>query len=125
MADELQLHFLLDGRPEDAHREWRAEAPPALSEGGFDQVDESFNSITYERRYYDWPQKITFVLSLGFALLFKGFMQSRFKLVARFDAADQGRTRVTITGTAHPRTRRALGELAAQHGGPVGLATGI
>lgn len=32
---------------------------------------------------------------------------------------------MTVLGTAHPRDRRKLAELAARNGGPVGLSIGI
>jgi hypothetical protein len=82
--------------------------------------------LVFEAAYMDWPQKITMVASLGTALLFKGFMESRFKLVVRFDDAGDGvHTNVGITGHAHPFTRTALAELATANGGAVGLAVGV
>jgi hypothetical protein len=105
--------------------EWRRETPRAFREGPapYEIADESFNSLTYEARYLDWPQKILIICTLGFALLFKGFMESVFRVTARFDEEGAG-TRITILGKAHPKTRAALGELAAEHGGPVGLRVG-
>lgn len=125
MADELELHFVMPDRAEDVHRAWRADAPRALAAGGFDQVDESYNSITYEASYYDWPQKLLFVTTCGFALLFKGFMASNYKVTARFDEDGSSGTRVTITGKADPGTRARLGRLAAEHGGPAGTSFGV
>ena len=55
---------------------WRREPPASLKDGGYELVDESFNSLTWEARYMDWPQKILVVCTLGFALLFKGFMRA-------------------------------------------------
>ena len=52
-------------------------------------------------------------------------MGSLFQITARFDAENSSRTKVTITGTAHPRTRRLLAELADEHGGAVGLRVGV
>ena len=53
-------------------------------------------------------------------------MESRFKLVVRFDDAGDGvHTNVGITGHAHPFTRTALAELATANGGAVGLAVGV
>ena len=65
-----------------------------------------------------------FIDDVGFALLFRGFMQSTFRLTARFDEAGP-KTRITVVGTAHPRDRRRLAELAAANGGPVGMTVGV
>ena len=88
-------------------------------------IDEAYNTLVYGSRYYDWPQKLLFVATLGFALLFKGFMGSTFRLTVRFDAEGTTETLVTIIGTAHPRTRSQLAELAAEYGGAVGLRVGV
>jgi hypothetical protein len=123
MSDELQLQFDVNEPPSSVMERWRREPPKALSEGNYELTDESFNSLTWEARYMDWPQKILVVCTLGFALLFKGFMTSVFRLTARFDEDGTG-TRVTMIGKAHPQTRAALGELVTEHGGPTGLSFG-
>jgi hypothetical protein len=123
MSDELQVQFDVQEPPSSVMERWRREPPEALKDGDYELTDESFNSLTWEARYMDWPQKITVVASLGVALLFKGFMTSVFKLTARFDEDGTG-TRVTMIGRAHPQTRAALGELVAQHGGSTGLSFG-
>jgi hypothetical protein len=115
MSDELQLQFDVHDRPDAVMQRWRTDPPKALKEGRYELADESFNSLTWEARYMDWPQKILVVSTLGFALLFKGFMTSVFRLTARF---------VTMLGKAHPKTRAALGELVTEHGGPTGLSFG-
>ena len=125
MADELELHFVMNERAEDVHRAWRAETPQALTQGDFEQVDESYNSITYESRYYDWPAKVLFVSTCGFALIFKGFMESIYNVTARFDKEGEAGAKVTITGKADPDTRARLGRMAAEHGGPVGTSFGV
>jgi hypothetical protein len=119
MADELQLQFEVHERPASVMEAWRRDPPEAIKEGGYELTDESFNSLTWEARYMDWPQKILVFCTLGFALLFKGFMTSVFRLTARFDEEGAG-TRVTLVGRAHPRTRAALGEMVAEHGGSTG-----
>jgi hypothetical protein len=123
MSDELQLQFDVHQPPSSVMEAWRREPPASLKDDGYELVDESFNSLTWEARYMDWPQKILIVCTLGFALLFKGFMQSVFRLTARFDEDGPG-TRVTLVGKAHPRTRAALGELVTEHGGSTGLSFG-
>ena len=104
---------------------WKADPPDAFSGEGFALKDEAYDTLVYESRYYDWPAKLLFVTTLGFGLLFKGFMGSVFGLTVRFDAEGSTATKVTIIGRAHPRTRRRLTELAAAHGGPVGLRIGV
>jgi hypothetical protein len=123
MSDELQLQFDVNDRPGAVMESWRRNPPKALKDGQYELTDEAFNSLTWEARYMDWPQKILVVCTLGFALLFRGFMTSVFRLTARFDDEGAG-TRVTMLGKAHPRTRAALGELVAEHGGPKGLSFG-
>jgi hypothetical protein len=124
MADELELHFITDGRPDDTVARWRADPPPMIRNHGFKVADEAYNSVTYERRYLDWPQKILIASTLGFALIWKGFMESVEKLTVRFDAEGDRQTKVTLFGKVGPRTRAALGELVAQNGGAVGLRVG-
>ena len=123
MSDELQLQFDVQKAPATVMEEWRRDPPKPLKEGSYELADESFNTLTWEARYMDWPQKILVICTLGFALLFRGFMTSVFRLTARFDEDGAG-TRVTMIGKAHPRTRAALGELVTEHGGPTGLSFG-
>ncbi len=123
MSDELQLQFDVNERPASVMEEWRRDPPEPIKEGGYELTDESFNSLTWEARYMDWPQKVLVFCTLGFALLFRGFMTSVFRLTARFDEEGAG-TRVTVVGKAHPQTRAALGELVAEHGGSTGLSFG-
>ena len=123
MSDELQLQFDVREPPSTVMEAWRREPPASLEDDGYKLTDESFNSLTWEARYMDWPQKILVVCTLGFALLFRGFMTSVFRLTVRFDEDGTG-TRVTVVGKAHPRTRAALGELVAEHGGPTGVSFG-
>ena len=123
MSDELQLQFDIRQPPAYVLDTWRREMPEPLKEGGYELTDESFNSLTWEARYMDWPMKILAITTLGFALLFRGFMTSVFRLTARFEEEGAG-TRVTMVGRAHPDTRAALGALVAEHGGTTGLSFG-
>jgi hypothetical protein len=123
MSDELQLQFDVNEQPASVMERWRRDPPEPIKEGGYELVDESFNSLTWEARYMDWPQKILVFCTLGFALLFRGFMTSVFRLTVRFDEDGAG-TKATMVGRAHPRTRAALGELVAEHGGSTGLSFG-
>ena len=126
MADEIELHYIA-GRPPDAELAgWRSDPPALVHNGGFEVVDESYNSLTYEARFYDTPQKVLFVATLGFAWLLRKIapMQSIWRFTVRFDVEGVGRTRVTVLGKAPEETRAALGEVAAEHGGAVGLRVG-
>jgi hypothetical protein len=124
MADEVELHFNVDGKPEQALAAWKSDPPAALRIKDFQLVDESFNSLTYEARYYDWPQKVLMVTTLGFAAIFKGFMVSLFRFTVRFDPEGGFKSRATLVGKADPATRAALGEMVAERGGSVGLRVG-
>jgi hypothetical protein len=126
MADELNISFVAQGLPGPLMASWRDNPPSELDEWHFQLIDQAYDTLVFEASYMDWPQKITVVASLGVALLFKGFMESQFKLVVRFDDDGDGvHTRISITGHAHPRTREALGQMAARNGGTVGLAVGV
>jgi hypothetical protein len=125
MADEVNLQVITPGQPQQVQAEWKANPPKAFASEGYKLIDEAYDALTYESRYYDWPQKVLFVTTFGFALLFKGFMGSYFKLTARFDAEGEDSTKITIIGTAHPRTRLQLTTLADQYGGSVGLRVGV
>lgn len=128
MADEIELHFVDPRPPEAVLAAWRSDPPPALRDGGFRVVDESYNSLTWERHFLDWPMKIMVVCTLGMLLLLRGLipMETVWRVTTRF--ADDGETtrgtRVTVQGKADERTRHAFGETAAQAGGTVGLRVG-
>ena len=125
IADEVQLQFVMPASPDHVLAAWKADPPEPFAGGGFQLKDESYNALVYESRYYDWPAKLNFAATLGVGLLFKGNWGSIFQLTARFDAEGPSGTKVTVVGTAHPNTRQQLAELADQHGGSVGLRTGV
>jgi hypothetical protein len=125
MADEINLHYIDQAPPDQVMQAWRAQPPAFLEAGRFDLVDDSYNSLSYEARFYDWPAKLMFVATFGVGYLMRGFMESLWKLTVRFDADGEYRTRVTVIGQADQSTRAALGELAAAHGGSVGLRVGV
>ena len=121
MADEIKVQFDVQGPPDWAMQEFRSDPPRALVDGRYELVDESFNSLTYEARYLDWPAKLV-VYGTIVGLLFRGLMMSVFRITARFDEEGTD-TRVLLLGTAHPRTQAALHALIAEHGGPTGPPT--
>jgi hypothetical protein len=122
VADELELHFVVAGTPDQAIATWKAGPPGPVR--GMDLVDESYNSLTYETRYLDWPQKLTIVLTLGLALIWKGFMESQWEVTVRFDAEGAMASRVTVLGQVPLETRQAFAALADQSGGTQGLRIG-
>lgn len=126
MADEIELHYIDNEAPTTALAAWRGNPPAPVREGKFKVVDESYNSLTYEARFYDWPVKLLFFATLGLAWLMRSIvpMASIWNFTVRFDAEGEGRTKVTILGHAPETTRTALGEVAAEHGGAIDLRVG-
>ena len=128
MADEIELHYIDDQPPAAALQAWRTSPPAAVHDGKFQVIDESYNSLTFESRFYDTPMKILMVATLGIAWLMRKItpMESIYKFTVRFDPEGEGdrRTKVTILGHASEQTRAALGEVAAEHGGAVDLRVG-
>jgi hypothetical protein len=122
MAGELQLQFDVAGPPRYVMDEWRHAPPRALRDARYELVDESIASLTWEKRYLDWPAKLV-VYGTIVGLLFREMMMSVFRVTARFD--EQGaKTRVLLLGTVDDRTAAALHDLAAEHGGPTGPPRG-
>ncbi|MEA2349424.1 MAG: hypothetical protein QOG41_755 [Thermoleophilaceae bacterium] len=128
MADEIELHFIDDEPPAAALQRWRTDPPALIREGRFEIIDESYNSLTFESRFFDTPMKVLMVATLGLGWLMSKItpMQSIWKFTVRFDSEGEGdrRTKVTILGHASEETRAALGEVAAEHGGAVDLRVG-
>jgi hypothetical protein len=122
VADELQIQFVVPGAPSQVQATWRAEPPAPVRDGGYEAVDESYNSLVWEARYYDPIGKFMRVLSFG---MFSDFFENIWRMTAHFDAESATRTRVTIIGNAHEDTRAAFRELAAEYGGATGLAVGV
>lgn len=128
MADEIELHYIDQQSPEAALQQWRATPPAVIHDGKYQIVDEAYNSLTYEARFYDTPQKILIWATFGVAWLMRKIvsMQSIWNFTVRFDKhGDVGeQTKVTIFGHAPEETRVALGEVAAEHGGAIDLRVG-
>jgi hypothetical protein len=128
MADEVELHFIANESPPATLQTWRTNPPAPIRDGNFQIVDESYNSLTYEARFYDIVWKIFFVMTLGLGWLMRNIVPvaSIWRFTVRFDAHGDGerQTRVTVLGKASEKTRAALGEVAAAHGGAVDLRVG-
>jgi hypothetical protein len=52
-------------------------------------------------------------------------MGSTFKLTVRVDPEGERQTRVTLVGTAHPRTREQIRQFIDSQGGATGLRVGV
>jgi hypothetical protein len=109
-TNEVNAQFVVSEPSSAALASWKSAPPPIFA--GFELVDESYNSLTYEKRFMEWQMKITYALSLG---LFGRQGESIWKATARFDDHEGG-TRVTVVGMLDEETRAALGQWAAERG---------
>jgi hypothetical protein len=109
-TNEVNAQFVVSDPPASALSSWKASPPPALAE--YELVDESYNSLTFEKRWMEWYMKITYALSLG---LFGRQGESIYRVTARFDDHEGG-TRVTVVGMLDDDARAALGQWAAERG---------
>jgi hypothetical protein len=109
--------------PQQAMDGWRSQPPECMEK--FKLIDEAVGTLIYESSYVDAPQKVGRIASFGLSKLMGGD-ESYFRFSVRFDPSDGDdvRSKVTIIGTAHPTTRVALGQFAAQNGGPIGTSYG-
>jgi len=99
MADELTLAFTLPGRDADVRAAWRAEPPAFLAGGGYERIDESYDTLVYEDD----------VTAKGTRLLMFGMATTLYRLSVTFRPGDAaGGTHVTITGQAKDGVRDAI-----------------
>jgi hypothetical protein len=110
-TNEINVQVLLPESATTSMQNWKASPPEFLSE--YEPVDESYNSLTYEKRFMELPMKITNALSLG---LFGRQGESVWRLTVRFDAEGDDRTKATLVGIADEKTRTALGQWATERG---------
>lgn len=110
-TDEINVQVLLSEPASTALQSWKASPPPALSE--FDLEDESYNSLTYEKRWMEWYAKISYALSFG---PFGRQGESIWKVTVRFDADGDYRTRAALVGMLDEKTRAALAQWLAERG---------
>ena len=110
-TNEINVQILLPEPATTSMQSWKASPPEFLSE--YKPVDESYNSLTYEKRFMELPMKITNALSLG---LFGRQGESVWRLTVRFDADGDSRTKATLVGIADEETRAALGQWGAERG---------
>jgi hypothetical protein len=110
-TNEINVQVLLSEPATTTMQGWKASPPGFLA--GFEPVDESYNSLTYEKRFMEWPMKITNALSLG---LFGRQGESIWRVTVRFDAESEYSTKATLVGMLDEETRAALGQWAAEGG---------
>ncbi len=110
-TNEINVQILLAEPATTSMQNWKASPPKFLSE--YEPVDESYNSLTYEKRFMELPMKITNALSLG---LFGRQGESVWRLTVRFDAEGDSRTKATLVGIADEKTRAALGQWGTERG---------
>jgi hypothetical protein len=110
-TNEINVQVLLPESATTSMQNWKASPPEFLSK--YEPVDESYNSLTYEKRFMELPMKITNALSLG---LFGRQGESVWRLTVRFDAEGDDRTKATLVGIADQETRAALGHWATERG---------
>jgi hypothetical protein len=99
MADELTLAFPVPGHDADVRSAWRAQPPAFLADGGYELIDESYDTLVYEAD----------VTAKGTRLLMFGMATTLYRLSVTFrpDVAAGG-THVTITGQAKDGVREAI-----------------
>jgi hypothetical protein len=110
-TNEINVQILFSEPATTSMQNWKASPPGFLSE--YEPVDESYNSLTYEKRFMELPMKITNALSLG---LFGRQGESVWRVTVRFDAEGEDRTKATLVGILDEKTRAALGQWAAGRG---------
>lgn len=111
MADDIQLQFVLPGRPTEVMELWRDEPPEALAR--FALADAADNALTFERKRRSIADSLCSLLTFG--VLNAVSAKPLWRTTARFDGAERGNaTRITIVGRADAKTRSALGALAGR-----------
>jgi hypothetical protein len=110
-TNEINVQILFSEPATTSMQNWKASPPEFLSD--YEPVDESYNSLTYEKRFMEWPMKITNALSLG---LLGRQGESVWRVTIRFDDEGEGRTKATLVGIMDEETRAALGQWAAERG---------
>ena len=110
-TNEINVQILFSEPATTSMQNWKGSPPEFLSE--YEPVDESYNSLTYEKRFMELPMKITNALSLG---LFGRQGESVWRVTVRFDAEGEDRTKATLVGILDEKTRAALGQWAAERG---------
>lgn len=97
MADEIDVSVALPGSPSGELAAWRAQPPVFLGDAGFEQIDESYESLVYEAN----------VTSRATRFLMFGMASTLYRVSVTFRPDPAGRTRVTINGQLPAAARDA------------------
>lgn len=106
MADELDLTVVLPGTPEASLDAWELQPPAFLADAGFELVDESYESLVYQRD----------VMGRGMKLLMWGQAKTLYRVTVTFRADPVRGTRVTLTGQLPADARARADAWARGHG---------
>ena len=106
MPDEVNASFVVPGEPAANVAQWRADPPSFLVDGGYQRVDESYESLVYESNV-----TTTFVKLATF-----GFGKTLYRLTFTFRPSD-GATQVNVLGQASEGTRAELAQWMAATSG--------
>ena len=98
MADELDLSLTIPGDPGANRAAWRTAPPAWLGVDGYEQKDESYESIVYEAQ----------VMGAGMRILMWGQAKTMYRITATFRPEGPGGTRLTLLGQAKEETRTAI-----------------
>ena len=104
MADEINLQYLIAGTPDSALAHWRANPPQWAQEHGYKLIDQSFNSLVYERRRTSGLMRTVDIF---------GFGETVYRVSIVFTAEGSAKTRVTVSGQADRKARAAIESEAA------------
>lgn len=103
MADEVNTTFMLTGEPGANLASWRADPPRFLVEGGYEETDDSYESLVYEAD-----------VTTGFVKVATfGFGKTLYRLTFTFRGVD-GATQVNALGQAVEDTRAAFAAWIAE-----------
>jgi hypothetical protein len=104
MADEVSGSFMLPGEPAANLASWRREPPGFLAASGYEQIDDSFESLVYEANVTTGFVKVTTF----------GFGKTIYRLTFTFRPVD-GATQVSALGQALEPTRTAFSTWVVAH----------
>jgi len=101
LTSEILVQYTVRERPQDVMAAWQRQPPAWVGEGDYRGVDESFETLVYERRHTPRWARV-------FGLNWFGGWESVYRVSIRFDAAGAWATKVTISGRADERARAAI-----------------
>jgi hypothetical protein len=100
ISAQLTARFSARESPASALAKWRATHPDWLPDH-YEQIDESYNSITWEWRHTPMSMKfVPFGAALG--------GRTVYRLTALFQADGAGGSRITVNGSCDQDTHRAI-----------------